>query len=96
MGWSVLVTRRIPDSGIRVLKEHCEVVDINPENRVWTKEELINHLPGHQGVLCQLTDKIDSEVLAHASKCGIKGFANMAVGYDNIDVEYATKLGILV
>lgn len=96
MSWSVLVTRQIPESGIKLLKEHCQTVDINPENRVWTKEELIAHLPGHQGVLCQLTDKIDSEVLEHAHKCGIKGFANMAVGYDNIDVGYAKKLGILV
>jgi glyoxylate reductase len=56
----------------------------------------MDHLPGHQAVLCLLTDKIDRDVIDLAKECGVRGFANLAVGYDNIDVRYAAEKGILV
>ncbi len=96
MGWKVLVTRMIPEPGIALLEKHCEGVTINPEERVWEKEELIANLEGHDGVLCLLTDRVDRDVLDRAKACGIKGFATMAVGYDNIDAPYAREVGIMV
>ncbi|MCX7766005.1 MAG: D-glycerate dehydrogenase, partial [Candidatus Sumerlaeia bacterium] len=96
MGYRVLVTRPIPEEGIDALKGKCEKINLNPENRSWDKTELIKNLSGNDGVLCLLTDKIDKDVLMAAKLAGIKGFANMAVGYDNIDVETATQLGIMV
>lgn len=95
MGWNVFVTRKIPQAGIDALQRYCEIVDVNPEDRVLTKDELCAQVRGRDGVLCLLTDKIDDEVLqATGSRC--KVFANYAVGYDNIDIESARKLGIRV
>jgi len=95
MGWNVFVTRLIPRPGIEVLERNCEVVEINPHDRVLTKAELIAGVRGRDGVLCLLTDTIDDEVLAAAGpRC--KVFANYAVGYNNIDIEAARRRGIRV
>jgi len=94
MGWNVYVTRRIPRPGIDLLEESCDIVEINSEDRVLPKRELVDRIAGRDGVLCLLTDRIDREVLEAAR--GVKIFANYAVGYDNIDVEAATELGIMV
>ena len=94
MGWNVFVTRQIPQPGIDILREHCDRVDINPEDRVLSKEELLEGVKGRDGVLCLLTDTIDEEILSTAQ--GTKIFANHAVGYNNVDVKAATRLGILV
>jgi len=83
----VYVTRMIPQPGIELLKKEFEV-DINPDDRPLTREELLNNIKGCEGVLCLLTDKID-DVLFDANP-EIKGFANYAVGYDNIDVKAAS------
>lgn len=94
MGWNVYVTRQIPEAGIEMLREACRVVDVNPEDRVLTHEELLAAVAGREGVLCLLTDRIDAEVMDAAKGC--KVFANYAVGYDNIDVAAATERGIVI
>ncbi|MGI9953260.1 D-glycerate dehydrogenase [Moorellaceae bacterium AZ2] len=91
--WKVYVTRPVPQPAIDLLAEHCEV-EVNPEDRVLSKGELIEKIQGRDGVFCLLTDKIDAEVMDAAR--GVKVFANMAVGYDNIDIQAATARGILV
>jgi len=87
----VYVTRRIPQPGIDLLKQHCEV-SVNPEDRVLSRNELLSNVKHADGVLCLLTDKIDSEVFETARQA--KGFANYAVGYDNIDIQEASRRGI--
>ena len=94
MGFNVYVTRRIPDPGLDILRRECEVTDINPDDRVLTREELLAAVKGRDGVLCLLTDKIDGEVFDAAQ--GAKVFANYAVGYDNINVPAATERGIAI
>ena len=94
MGSNVYVTRRIPDPGLDILRRECEVTDINPDDRVLTREELLAAVKGRDGVLCLLTDKIDGEVFDAAK--GAKIFANYAVGYDNINVPAATERGIAI
>jgi lactate dehydrogenase-like 2-hydroxyacid dehydrogenase len=94
MGFNVYVTRRIPDPGLDILRRECEVTDINPDDRVLTREELLAAVKGRDGVLCLLTDKIDGEVFDAAK--GAKIFANYAVGYDNINVPAATERGIAI
>jgi glyoxylate reductase len=84
---NVYVTRLIPEEGIDLLKATCEV-EINPHDRPLTRAELLEKVKGRDGILCLLTDKIDAEVFEAAK--GAKGFANYAVGYDNIDVQEAT------
>lgn len=94
MNASILVTRRIPTQGIEILKKYFTNVDVNPEDRPMSRKEILDQVSGRDGVLCLLTDTIDEEVLDAA--CGVKIFANYAVGYNNIDVEAATQRKIMV
>jgi glyoxylate reductase len=87
----VFVTRKIPDAGIQLLKKHC-TVEISPHNRTLTKQELQNGIKNKDGLLCLLNDKIDHEILTTEPR--LKAIANYAVGYDNIDIKTASKLGI--
>lgn len=88
----VYVTRMIPQAGIEVLRDAGLDVEINPHDRPLTREELLRVVPQAEAVLCLLTDRIDSDVFEAAPT--IKGFANYAVGYDNLDVSEATRRGI--
>jgi glyoxylate reductase len=91
---NVYVTRLIPQPAIDLLKEHFDV-EVNPEDRVLTRAELLDKVKGRDAVLCLLTDAIDGEVYDTAgSQCKI--FANYAVGYNNINVEEATKRGVII
>jgi len=89
----VFVTRKIPEEGLKLLRENCEI-------KVWegevppTKEVLIEEIKDIQGLLCLLTDPINAEVLGAAQN--LKVIANYAVGYDNIDIEKAKEKGIVV
>ncbi|MBN2845485.1 MAG: D-glycerate dehydrogenase, partial [Deltaproteobacteria bacterium] len=89
----VYVTRAIPEEGIELLEKHCDV-EVNREDRPLTREELLKNVRGRDGVVSLLTDRIDSEVYETAR--GIRGFANYAVGFDNIDVGEATRRKIPV
>ena len=91
---NVYVTRRIPDAGIHLLRERCDTVDVNPDDRTVTRDELLEAVRLRDGVLCQLGDRIDTGLMAAADTC--KVFSNYAVGYDNIDVAEATRRGIAV
>ena len=90
----VFITRAIPEPGAALVAEAADRVDANPEDRGLAPEELIAAVPGHDAILCLLTDRIDAPVLEAARGCRV--VANMAVGFNNIDVAAATRLGILV
>lgn len=89
----VYVTRQLPQSALDRLDGKVEW-DVNPEDRVLEREELLEAVKDVDGLLCLLTDRIDAELFDAAPK--LKIVANYAVGYNNIDVEEATKRGILV
>jgi glyoxylate reductase len=84
----VLVTRRIPEAGLELLRTHFEVV-LNEADRALTRAELLDGVRDVDGVLCLLNDRIDGEVMAAAAR--VRGFANHAVGFDNIDLVEATR-----
>ena len=87
---NIYVTRRIPQAGLDLLLEYCDRVDVNPDDRVLTREELLASVKGRDGVLCLLTDQIDDAVFEAAGpSCRV--FANYAVGYNNIDIEAARR-----
>lgn len=89
----IFITRRIPDAGIDMLSKVADVV-VNPEDRTLSRAELLDAVAHCQGVVGLLTEKIDAEFFDAAP--GLKGYANYAVGYDNIDVAEATRRGIPV
>lgn len=93
----VFITRKIPESGIKMFEEKGYEVNINPYDKVLSKEELISGLKdkNYDAVLCLLTDKIDDDIFEAAGK-NCKIFANYAVGFDNIDLVSAKSRGIII
>lgn len=92
---NIYVTREIPEGGLTLLREKFGTFEMNPDDRVLTREELLKNVRGRDAVLCLLTDKIDDEVMAAAGpQCKI--FSNYAVGFNNIDVPAASKRGLMV
>jgi glyoxylate reductase len=89
----IFVTRKIPEPGLELLRKEHEI-EVFPYDRVPTKEEIIKRIMGKDGLLCLLSDPIDSEVINAEPK--LRMIANYAVGYDNIDVKTATKKKIPV
>jgi len=89
----IFVTRKIPEPGLELLRRKF-TVEINSYNRTLSKQEIINGLCEKDGLLCLLTDTIDKDVIYSEPK--LKMIASYAVGYDNIDVQAATKRGIPV
>lgn len=95
MAFNVFVTRKIPQVGLDVLGRNCGRVDVNPHDRMLTRQDLLKDVRNRDGVLSMLTDTIDDELLAAAGE-NCKVFANCAVGYNNIDVPAATRRGIMI
>src|SRR5215471_16836644 len=89
----VFVTRPIFPETIEELKK-CADVRVNAEDRVLSKPELMRNLEDADGAIPLVTDKIDREVLAAAPR--LKVVANFGVGVNNVDLEAATTLGIVV
>jgi len=90
----VLITRRVPEAGLRVLEGKVDM-DIFEEDRPISREELLHRVSGIEGLYCLLSDRIDGEVIEAAGD-QLQIIANYAVGYNNIDVDLATEKGILV
>ena len=88
----VLVTREIPEAGLRPLEDFdVTVLSERPPER----GELLEAARGIDGVLSTLTEKIDAEFM-NAAGDNLKVVANMAVGYDNVDLQAANERGIVV
>lgn len=93
----IYITRVIPEVGIQKLIAAGHTVEVNAEDKVLSKDELVAKLQdkGYDAILSLLTDKIDAEVLAAAGpQCKI--VANYAVGFDNINLEDAKNAGVVV
>ena len=92
MAEKVLVTREIPAAGLRPLEAFdVTVLSEAPPGRV----ELLEAARGAEGVLSTVTERIDGEFMDAAGD-DLKVVANMAVGYDNVDVGAARERGIVV
>ncbi|GAC1451090.1 MAG: D-glycerate dehydrogenase [Isosphaeraceae bacterium] len=96
MAGRVFITQPIPEPGPSLVRGAVDEVLVNPDDRVLSLDELRSRVAGRDGVLCLLTDQVDGSVLEAAAAGGCRVFSNMAVGYNNIDVPAATRLGILV
>lgn len=91
---SVYVTRMIPEACIDRLREHFDV-DVNPEDRALSYEELKQKVRGKNAIVSLLTDTIDGGLLdAAGPQCKI--VANYAVGFNNFDLKAATERNVIL
>jgi glyoxylate reductase len=93
---NILITRRIPEVAVSMLREKGYVVDVNQEDRVLDQKDIISLLSqkSYDGVITLLTDKIDRVIYDIAPS--VKIFANYASGFDNLDINEAKARGIII
>lgn len=89
-----LVTRKLPSSVIAKLESACEV-DLYTGSKAISREELLQRVKGAHALVCLLTDAVDTALL-DAAGSQLKVVANVAVGYNNIDVPACRARGIVV
>ena len=90
---AVLVTKRIYPEAIEYLRHHTEVEYADTDDGL-SAEDLLARIRGKDGVVSQLTDKFTPAVIDQLD--GVRVIANVAVGFDNVDLAAATRRKILV
>jgi len=89
----IFVTHVLPGKGLEELKKKYEV-EVWQERDIG-REDLLKKVKGVVGIVSLLTEEIDKELMEVAGN-GLKVISNYAVGFDNIDIEEASKRGIVV
>ena len=90
---SILISRILPEEAVARARSRA-VVDLHEADKPLGRTELIARLKGRQGLICLITDAIDAPLLAACPD--LKVVANVAVGFNNIDVAEATKRGVVI
>ena len=90
----ILITRKVPQPFVKQLERIGNVVMWDKELTPMPREAFLEEIKDATACLSTLSERIDEEVLKEASN--LKVIANMAVGYDNIDVNKASQYGITV
>jgi glyoxylate reductase len=93
MAKSILISNVLPEEA-RALIPPDFAVDYNANDTPLPKAELIRRLEGKDALICHIISAIDDEVLAGAP--GLKAICNVAVGFNNIDVEACKRRGVIV
>ena len=93
MSKSLLVSNVLPAEALALIPKEISV-DYHDSKEVLPRPELIARLRGKDGLICHIVSTIDDEVLAAAPT--VKVVANVAVGYNNIDVDAARRRGVVV
>ncbi|MBR1657636.1 MAG: D-glycerate dehydrogenase [Synergistaceae bacterium] len=94
MNRKVYVTRTLPTYVMKTLGNICEY-DVNSEERLATRDELVNAFKNYAAVITMINDPIDADLIAQAGP-DLKLIANYGVGFNNIDVKAANEKGIYV
>ena len=89
---NILISRGLSPEALTLIPKDV-VVDFNGHEQSLTRQDLLARLRGKQGLICQITDVIDDEVLGTP---GLQVVSNVAVGYNNIDVAAARRRGVVV
>jgi glyoxylate reductase len=92
-GLGILISRALPEEAISIARRAVDV-DLHAGDRPLAKPDLIARLRGRQGLVCQITDTVDEDVLQASPD--LRVVANVAVGFNNIDVEAATGRKVVV
>jgi glyoxylate reductase len=93
MGRKIAVTRRIPDPALDLLREQGHDVWVSPHDRPLSTAELHEAVAGADAILTLLHDRVDGALLDAAGP-QLEVVANVAVGYDNVDVAACTERGV--
>ena len=88
--YRILVKEQIADSGVDLLRERFDV-DLGLD---WTDEELAERIGAYHGILIRSATRLTAELIERADRLKVIGRAG--IGVDNVDVEAATKRGIVV
>lgn len=91
----IFVTRRIPDSGIRLLEEKGFDLEVSDFDGVLPRDALLRKVRGMDAILSLLTDRMDEELMDAAGP-QLKVIGQFAVGFDNIDLKAAAERRIVV
>ena len=90
MAKKIFISRGCEDEARQIIPRDWEV-DLHAGTDGLPRAEFLARLKGKDGLICQITDVIDDEVLASAPT--LKVVCNIAVGYNNVDVEAARRRG---
>lgn len=89
----ILVTRMVFEDVIERLEELFDV-EVNREDRILSADELAQKVQDKDAIFCTPSERITAQVIGSSPR--LKAICNMAVGFNNIDVEAATNAGIMV
>ncbi|MBW2073007.1 MAG: D-glycerate dehydrogenase [Deltaproteobacteria bacterium] len=90
----IFISRNIFTEAVELLESARHVVSIHESDEILPTEELILRARGKEGLMCLLNDRIDERVIEALPS--LKIISNIAVGYDNIDLDAASRRGIMV
>lgn len=90
----VFITRKVFKEAIEILENEHHTIEINNTDIILSSRELVEKVKGKAGLISLLNDRIDSTIMDELPS--LKVISNIAVGYDNIDIDAATHRGIMV
>ena len=88
------ITRRVPQPAIDIVAAACDYAIWDSEEQPVPREVLLREAAQADGLLTILSERIDAALLDAAPRCRV--VANVAVGYDNVDVPELTRRGVLL
>jgi glyoxylate reductase len=91
----IVVTRSIPEPALRALRDSGADVRVSHEDRALTADELHDAVRGADAIVAMLHDRVDDALLEAAGE-QLRVVANVAVGYDNVDLEAARRHGVTI
>lgn len=91
---NVFITRKLPNLAKEILEKNGIQVKVFPHDRIITREELKKNAKNADGIIALLTEKYDKEMINALPNC--KVIANYAVGFNNIDIDYAKSKGVII
>lgn len=90
----VFITRRVPESGPKLLASACDVTQWDSDDPI-PRSELLKRVQGMDALFCLLTEKIDGEVL-DAAGLNLRVVGTMSVGFDHVDLKACAERGVKV
>ncbi|HLG37338.1 MAG TPA: hypothetical protein VI338_04330 [Nitrososphaera sp.] len=94
MSYKVYMTRKILEPAVSMLSRECQIT-LNKKPKPPSRAELAEKVAGKDGILCMLSDRIDSQIMDAAGP-SLQVISSYSTGFEHIDIKQATKRGIYV